>query len=177
MYSPPLFEVFLASPEKTDFPEETVITHELEHAIHFSLWRRAGFPFIVMTTEDAEYLAMIKTIRDVGNMNELLHCPNPFLHGENLGEGMTSEPHQNAVNRFYLLLQEKYGMSLEGIAMGISWAIRDKLSNPEDVHPDWELHLNRIKAAANSEFLSTYRRIFGLSLNDLQEVVSELPSC
>ncbi|MFH2100468.1 MAG: hypothetical protein ABII71_00055, partial [Candidatus Micrarchaeota archaeon] len=143
MYSPPLFEVFLAPPKEMSFSEEVIMTHELEHAIHFSLWHRAGFPFLLLATEDAEYLAMVKTIREVSNMNELLHCPNPFLHGENLGEGMTSEPHQNAVNRFYLLLQEKYRMSLEEIAMGVSWAIRDKLSNPEDVQPDWELHLNR----------------------------------
>jgi hypothetical protein len=174
-YQTIMFQIFLK--DKPKFPWRYVITHELEHAVHTSIEYFYGLPDKLLSSEDKEYLAMLKTIQVVGDLCEFTMFDNPHViiepaHFKGVIPGKEKAPHYITAKKFYEALQSKYGLDEYSIAMGVVWSMRSRA--PTEVDPSFAEQLGKIQAAAGQEYARTYEQ-FGLSLEDIREVIDRLP--
>lgn len=171
MFNPPLFEIFLMKEQK-DYSWSHTVAHEMEHAVHLSLWQMAGLPFFLMDTQDAEYLAMLRTLKDLGEAPQLLAWKNDYF-STILKNDPDRVPHDSAAVSFVDALLGKYRMSAREVAMGIAWSVRETIEQSLD--NSCPAQLERIRKAAADEYHRTYKRLFGLPLEDIRDVIASLP--
>jgi len=180
VYNPPLFEIFLKRDQRY-YSLESVMCHETEHAVHFSLWHLSGFPFWLFDSDNAEYLAMLKTIQIIGDPYPLLAVENRYIQFQHFQENKAREialksltaPHLRAAKRFIKILNSKYGFDEQEIAMGIAWSMKEKIEQSLD--QSWADQLDRMRIAAANEYALGYKELFGLSLEDIREIIANLP--
>jgi hypothetical protein len=152
-----------------------VMVHEIEHAQHHSLWHLAQFPVMALGHETAEYLAMLRTIWFLGEAPILMSWRNKFL-GMKPSEGVEHTPHHASAMSFARRLRYRYFMSGEDVARAAAFCARNHLLRGQGNPPDHG-HLDsflRLQAAAQKEYARIYGRLFGMPLDDLCDVVSQL---
>jgi hypothetical protein len=178
-YNSVLYGVFLRKNQEF-YPHQFVMVHELEHAQHHSLWNLAGFPFLAFDTECAEYLAMLRTLIDLGEAPQLTVWRNEFIsllpaNTKNAGNG-DSIPHDEAAIFFVKRLTGRYRMSRQDVAMGIAWTFREELQARygQTLDSTCAEQFIRMRNAAIGEYNEAYRKLFGMQLDDLRDVVSRL---
>jgi hypothetical protein len=179
---PPLFQVFLNPPE-SQYEFASTLAHEMEHAVHLSLPAPYG-PFAYAPTEDSEFLAILKQIKDVGDLAPILvhrSKRNPHEH-----------PFIRAAERLQLVLDFFHGISRLDLAFACSyWSCRpepqitlrpstdtlwSELARTSRFYGAYEKEdiYQRVIDAAGMEYEKEYRRHFGLSLDDIREIVSQI---
>jgi len=179
IYSSVLYGIFLTKGQEF-YPHRFVMVHELEHAQHHSLWNLAGFPFLALDKECAEYLAMLRTLIDLGRAPQLLAWRNEFIqfiptNAKNAGNE-DSIPHDKAAIFFVKRLTERYRMGRQDVAMAIAWTHREELAARYNQFLDstFAEQFVRMRNAAIGEYHETYAQMFGMPIDDLKEVVSRL---
>lgn len=156
------FQIFITA--DTDVPRDTIIAHEMEHAIHRSLWKLADFhpqlfPRIVM-----EYLAMLAALIKAKG-SAILYSRAGFWHDL---KGRRSRPYAIASALFVGNLLLKHNM--EGPEIDIALGTVEGLSfDLEDLRL-----LDRVIKHGRGEYQKAYRALFGMDMKDIKEVISSL---
>ncbi|NYZ74527.1 hypothetical protein H0O00_05265 [Candidatus Micrarchaeota archaeon] len=176
VFSPILYGIAL-SKAQSFYSGSHIQCHEIEHARHHSLWHLAGFPFLALPSKSTEYLAMLKTLIELGEAPQLLAWRNEFIDVLPFkGPPGDRKAHDAAALMFIQRLTERYGMTREEVALAIIWTLREEVEarHGQEVSLSCAEHFERMKAAAFIEYRETYARLFGMSLDDLRDVVSRL---
>ncbi len=173
-----IYNVFLRKDQKY-YSWNFVLSHELEHALHHSIWGLSGFPALLLPSDCAEYLAMLRTLIDLGQAPQLLAWKNEFMQvrlAEGGQDGWESIPHNEAANYFVKRLVGRYSMGRQDVAMAIAWTFREELLEGygQDIGLQSAEQFVRMRNAAIGEYGEAYRGLFGMELDDLKEAVSRL---
>ena len=177
-----LFQIFM---RPSDF-EITAFLHETEHARHFSLLDMSGFyyknllknsplhawllPHASYLRARFEYLANLRTLMDCEKNIDL-----PYLALKNLlGNLMdrNSWPHLYGSCYFVFRLASKYDMKISDIMCAME-AIHAQNEHFEN-HPGYP-SLQRMRTAEKKEYELTYESTFGLPIEDIQDIIANLP--
>ncbi len=171
-YNSGIYGIFLRN-EQEFSAHRRVMSHELEHAQHMSLWNLAGFPIVAIRQECTEYLSMLRTLIELGEAPSLLAWRSEYLNVL-VPEVKKPTPHDDAALEFVRRLMGRYKMTELDIAMGIAWSMRDDIPEGDRLDPSFSGQLTRIRSAAAGEYYETYRKLFGMDIDDIREVVSRL---
>ncbi|MCI0504325.1 hypothetical protein L0Y65_06490 [Candidatus Micrarchaeota archaeon] len=174
VFQPLMFGVFLSRKQKCYSPAH-VMVHEIEHAQHHSLWHLARFPARALSHETAEYLAMLRTIWFLGESQLLLSGSN-LPPGMKLAEGIEQTPHHASAMHFKRRLRYAYLFSDGEIARAGAFCIRNCMppGHGEELGNQHLESFLRLQAAARKEYDHVYRKLFGIHMDDLCDVVSQL---
>ncbi len=167
-FNPNFFQIFL----KHDVNEKTekTLAHEKEHAIHISLWRMIGLPISFFNTVDAEYLSILSALIQ-RNCAELV-AGTKWYPKKNFR--LNALPYHLASLRFIYHLRTRYGMRGFEVDLAICATYDDVFEEGQLDQESFD-YLRRMKEAAQNEYERTYQRIFGLSLDEIREVIAGLP--
>jgi hypothetical protein len=144
---------------------EGVLDHELEHALHYSLFHLAGYPMTWLDTVTAEYLAYARGL--FGGMGYGL-----MVAGENLTPLTIS--HVCASRKFIYVLMTKYGLTADEFDRTL--ALFKSAEPPSGgLSDEAQSSIELIARAALAEYDATYRRLFGLDTSDIKDVLDSLP--
>lgn len=171
-----LYNIFLRR-DQDFYSHRHVMTHELEHARHHSLWNLAGFPSLALPSATTEYLAMLRTLIDLGEAPQLLAWRNEFINVQPTGAESGGHPaHDKAALGLIGRLTERYGMQRKDVAMGIAWMFREELRREygQALDSPFQEQFVRMRDAAIAEYNATYYRMFGVHFDDLRDIVSRL---
>jgi hypothetical protein len=174
-FNPSCYGVILRRDQSS---KDYILHHELEHAQHFSLWHLAGFPAVALGTARAEYLSLLRELADFGNASSFLpYVSQLFPQDFNLGFEPTYDHSHNAASFFFLQrLLGRYHMDKDDVMLALIWTLRDeyRIQSDVDIQPRCAEQFVRMRNAAIGEYNETYTRMFGMTIDDLREVVSRL---
>ncbi len=179
-YSDRLFQIFI-NPHEILYPKEfapetliegpirnidAALVHEKEHAIHCTIWMITGLPPRLMPSAVQEYLAMLSATVNAGD--DGLIGESRLLFWKRV-IGPETMPYALAAKYFEYRMRLGYNLTPLILEGAMHAAMFPRRASELDF-----LCLEKIREYGKMEFDSAYRRLFGLDLQDIREVVSLL---
>jgi hypothetical protein len=170
-----LYEVFLqtkidpaqriagiADEVQFSFLTGNLLSHEKEHAFHYTL---AYLSNLELPVWRGEHMSMLSDfIR--GNAPEILAPSGPIANHQ--------APHALASLYFLARLHCRYGISPFQVKMAISGYNNEQFSQLGD--PAGRPHLEKIREYGLKEYHRAYRKVFGLEMDEIKEIIVGLPT-
>jgi hypothetical protein len=144
---------------------ENAFSHEMEHAGHFTL---AKLSDTRLPEWKGEYLSMLSDVFN-GYTPEILSLR--AVSREALTAGSAS--HALASLCFVARLHCRYGMTPLQVKKAVHGYSHEMFSFMGD--PSGLPILQRIRECARQEYEGTYRKIFGLDIEEIREIIADLP--
>lgn len=160
-----------------DIGTDDNIEHEIEHAFHYTLEYLCGFPTPFIPKHITEYLAIISVVResgwDLATEYGITDFFNPSIKSlwKTLMESPQNFHHARAAYMFVKKLQNDCSLEIEQIRLA-----RDAwLPSMQGEYHQGLKYLERIREFCTEDYKRTYKKLFGLSLEDLKEIIDNLP--